>query len=243
MNPYVTPYLSLLLAVPLCAQDAKPAPLPDAHRAVAAVKLSLPQALAIALATQPGTVVQAELEVEEDAGRPVVFFECMILDGHGQAFEVVVDPDSGQAKTKPAAEPEAELAAMRSCAAKAKRTLAAMLADAGKLVRGHAFLAQLTMDEDEVVAQLQFATEDHAIHVTFDAEDGELEQIKAKPLDRKAKRHQDGRSGHGQHAAESEDERHEGTAGKPTKSERKEAKGKDDKQPSKQSDSTQEPRR
>lgn len=179
-----------------------------------ATKVSLTKAIRTALELQPGIAVQAEIEGEVKGETTHVFYEVMVLDKDGNPFEVLVDPDSGEGKVKPAQEPAEEIAAFRTMAAKAKLSLEAMVKSAAKLVRGKAMVAKLELEDDAVEARIVFTVETHDLSVVIEAAGGKLEEIEGTPVGAKKQEREEG-----------EEEGEEGEAGKEGK-EAKAGKGK-----------------
>jgi hypothetical protein len=107
----------------------------DVRDIASEAKIPLSQALAAGLAAKPGEAIEAALEGETESGKRSVFFEVVVLDTAGTAWEVKLSPADGKvlsvAKEADAAE-IADAAAVRAALPAKHMALADLLAAASK---------------------------------------------------------------------------------------------------------------
>lgn len=139
----------------------------------AELKTPLVGAITAALAKSPGEAIEAGIEGDVENGKRDVFVEVMVLDAHGDAIEVKVDPASGKVLSA-AKETEADEAAELAGVAK-------------KLPSGHLSLADLVQrassgaEGQMVAAGFALSKEHGAVGVVRFLVGKELHQVTLDP--------------------------------------------------------------
>jgi len=148
----------------------------DAKKAVVKAKITLREAVEIALKKVPGgKAVEAELETEDDG----IEYEVEVIVG-GKHMEIEIDPTTGavkEAKEEKAEEGEDEKA--EEAAAKAPITLLQAIDAAQKSVPGgKAFEAEAEMENGKLIFEVEFVAGDKIMEVEVDATSGEVLEVK-----------------------------------------------------------------
>lgn len=141
-------------------------------------KIRLLDALHAALAARPGEAIEAELEGEIENGKREVAFEVAIVDEHGVAWSVAVDPATGKVASV-AKEDEAdeikEIAEKRDAAGASHLKLGGLLERAMKRAPG-ATPVKISFSGAKAPgkARAKLLRGDKDVKVTLDAKTGEI---------------------------------------------------------------------
>jgi hypothetical protein len=139
-------------------------------------KIGLPEAIAGALKSRPGAVVEAEFEAEKEEGEWVTFFEVKVLAG-GKTFEVKIHPDTGKVlsdEEETGDEEREEAEAFSKIVEKSKFGLGDLVGSALELVRGKAAKAVLTEKKGEPQASVVILSGDSAVVAVLSAKKGKF---------------------------------------------------------------------
>ncbi|MCK5942754.1 MAG: PepSY domain-containing protein [Planctomycetes bacterium] len=158
----------------------------DVRDLVAEVKVSLAQAVAVALETSPGKVVEAELEGEREDGKVDVFYEVMIVGIGGSLHEVKVDPHSGRVRsTEDATEKEgggSELAEFQQILRHCELDVGGILKKAEAIVRGIPAKVELGWEDGQPVFEVQVVNGRYLIDAELEARAGHLIELELESI-------------------------------------------------------------
>jgi uncharacterized membrane protein YkoI len=227
-------YAPLVLALLPLAPTAQPAPdtrspqptrVEDEHEmdprdVVQHAKISLRDAIARALAAQPGRAVEAELEGEADDGEIDVVYEVVVLTENGELVEVLIDPKSGalrptvededddEAEEDDEAEDddEDEIAGLRTALRHAEFDLATLIEKAESFVKGTPVAAELEFEDGSPLCEVAFVHTRYVIEVEIEGRAGHLIEVELRPETDGAERYEEEDEDDGGEEGEDEEE-------------------------------------
>lgn len=145
-------------------------------------KISLAEAVALALDEHAGRAVEADFEGEVRGGQTVYFYEVKILDAGGVFYEVSIDSIDGHViggKVDNEKDEAAERQNLTQAAAAARIDLTACIEKAVAEGKGQVFAAAMEMDEGEPICEAVSAGSKRYYEIEVSLLDGDVLEVES----------------------------------------------------------------
>jgi len=152
----------------------------DLREAAAGAKVSLSQVIGLALAARPGSVVEAELEVEGEGADKAVFYEVTIVGDDKQLYEVKLSPSDGAIVEQSVEDDLDDLRELRGYAQvllHTERTLGQLVDGASALVKGQAVYAGLEFDDGGPECEVLVVNGRYLVEVELEGRAGHIVEL------------------------------------------------------------------
>ncbi|MCB9886472.1 MAG: PepSY domain-containing protein [Planctomycetes bacterium] len=153
----------------------------DVRDIVGAAKISLRDAIAKALAAQPGRAVEADLEGEFEGEKLDVFFEVMVLTAGNELVQVTLDPQTGAVREREEADEDAhEIPGFQAALRHSERDLGQLVQAAESFVKGTAVSASLEYEGGMPVCDIAIVNTRCVIDVEIEGRAGHLIEVELR---------------------------------------------------------------
>lgn len=174
LTPALLPLVALVGAAAPLVQEGSD----DPRETARAARLSLREAIARARVAQAGRVVEVELESED--GRLVFEVDLVSVDG---LHEIDIDARTGALVEIELEDDPEELAEMRALLDAVEVELRDLVGAALGVVNGRATSAELELEDDGPVCEIELASGPYLLEVEVDAKTGALLEVELEEPD------------------------------------------------------------